>query len=282
MTDHESDHDSEHDESEAHADHVNMDLRQQRDAAHTAVDDSADATDGEREAPRSEAIAGGGGGDGGDDGDEFDARAEAKRLIGDAEDDAETRGEAIEAAVDNVESHLQQLGQRLQTLRQQEQEKENRLRDLREAKAHLKRIPDDQWVSRTFGGGVTMAVPPADKYDADDAPDVETASEAEAELVDWSGVYDRDDLLRDIQDTIDEEQTTLATKRDEQQKMERGIERAQRILRELQNAREAYNEWRREQANGGGTGGHGGAGGGGAPGGGGASQFGNGPGGPDW
>ena len=197
--------------------------------------------------------------------EEYDARGEAKRLITAHEQEGLSRADAIEQAAGEVQNHLQQLGQRLQQLRQQEQRTENRVEDLRTAKAHLRRLPDAEWAARTLGGGISVAVPPADEYGSaedDDRvpePDPATVTDQEASLVDWEGVYDRADLVRDVNDTLADAERSLAETREEQGKLERGIGNAQEIQRELEDAR----EWVGAGAGGHQNGGGGGTGGGG-------------------
>lgn len=266
MTD---DHDHDHDADDStDYDHVSADL--------SADDTDADATTGaEGDAGHERAESGASSGERDADGPadatapatpaadeqapapEFDARAEAKRIIGE-QDTAVDQAAAIEQAIDDVEQHRNDLAQRLQQAQQQESQTDRRLTELREAKVHLQRAPDDVDVTRTFGGGLTMDVPPADAHDDpdDDADDHPELGEAEAEVVDWHGVYDREDYLRDLSETIDSVQDQLADVRERQTTLERGLERAGMVMRELQDAREKA-DWQ-PGGNGGGGGGGGG------------------------
>ena len=169
-------------------------------------------------------------------GQDYDAAAEAKRLVNNVEGD--TPAERATNAVAQVRSHLKELSNRLTQLRQRESQLESRLNDLRDSKVHVMYAPTDQTVMRSFGG-VTTSVPPAGAYESDHddrVPDVDTAAltDDEQQRIDWQGVYDRDDLLRDIAETLDTEQNTLASVQEEQGKMERGIGQAEAILTELQ------------------------------------------------
>lgn len=179
--------------------------------------------------------------------DEYDAAAEAKRLIKNS--DGDTAGERAENAIEQVQQHLTQISQRLQQVRQRETKTEDRIQDLQEARVHVRRAPDGVDVFRSFGAGITVGVPHADAYgsheDDERVPDPDAGMDGNDEMpdeagvapaedhVDFSGVYDRDDLVRDIDDTLESEQGTLAQLREEQSKLSGGIGNAEAILREL-------------------------------------------------
>lgn len=176
--------------------------------------------------------------------DDYDAEGEAKRLLQNV--DGESAAERASVAIDHVRTHLKQLSERLSALRQRESKTESRVDDLRDSKLHLQRAPDTEQVIRSFGG-VSISVPPAGEYD--DPTDDDrvptppgTVDERDADRLDWDGVYDRDDFLRDIVDTLDDTQNELASIQEEHGKVERGIGRAEQVLNELHDFREK-SEW---------------------------------------
>lgn len=182
--------------------------------------------------------------------DEYDGRAEAKRLI--QASGAGSQQARIEDAMATVRDHLNDLGDQLQQLQQAETQAEQELEDLREAKAHLDRVPGDLTVTRTFAGGLTIDVPPTAEHHErpHDAPDGE--ADAESDVVDWDGVYDRDDYRSDFVETIDATQNKLASIRERQQTLENGLENAQAVARELQEYRDRAGDLADAQQPGGG------------------------------
>lgn len=145
---------------------------------------------------------------------EQQAKEEAVRLRENAS--GSTQSEKIDNALEQAQESLNQTVQQMRSVAQQKQESEQRIERLEMTKERVETQPGNHQVLQTLAGGVSLEVP----------------------LKGDEGVYDRQDLVDEIDETIEALEGQLESLGETEQKLEMALRKTRGAADHLQQAKE--------------------------------------------